>query len=121
MSTALVIEDSATEASIFSSCLQQSGVQVLMAGSGEEALEKLNSTSPDIIILDVVLPGQSGFELCRALKSESKTSGIPVLMCSTKGSDMDKFWGMKQGADAYLAKPIDQGEFIRTVQGLIGK
>ncbi|NJN29258.1 MAG: response regulator [Synechococcales cyanobacterium RM1_1_8] len=122
MSTALIVEDSLTEAEIFSSCLQQSGVQVLLVKSSEEALEKLDSfPSPDIIILDVVLPGKSGFELCRALKSESKTRGIPVLMCSTKGSDMDKFWGMKQGADAYLSKPIDQSEFIRTVQGLIGK
>lgn len=121
MSTALIIEDSLTEAEIISSCLQQDGVQVLLAKSGEEALEKLGTMSPDIIILDVVLPGKSGFELCRALKAESKTSGIPVVMCSTKGSDMDKFWGMKQGADAYLSKPIDQAEFIRTVHGLIGK
>lgn len=121
MSTALIVEDSLTEAEIISSCLQQSGVQVMLVKSGEEAMEKLGTASPDIIILDVVLPGQSGFELCRALKAESKTSGIPVLMCSTKGSDMDKFWGMKQGADAYLSKPIDQSEFIRTVQSLIRK
>ncbi len=121
MNTALIVEDSLTEAEIISSCLKQGGINVLTAKSGEEALETLGSTSPDIIILDVVLPGCSGFELCRTLKSESKTSSIPVLMCSTKGSDMDKFWGMKQGADAYLSKPIDQDEFIRTVRELLGR
>ncbi len=121
MNTALIVEDSLTEAEIISSCLKLGGIDVQLAKSGEEALEKLGSSSPDIIILDVVLPGCSGFELCRTLKSESKTSAIPVLMCSTKGSDMDKFWGMKQGADAYLPKPIDQALFIQTVRDLINR
>jgi DNA-binding response OmpR family regulator len=72
-----------------------------------------------VIILDVVLPGRSGFELCRDLKAEAGTSKIPVLICSTKGSEMDKFWGMKQGADAYIAKPVDQEQLLRIVKQLI--
>jgi chemotaxis family two-component system response regulator PixH len=119
MSTALIVEDSATDRQILSSCLQQGGLNVLTATSGEEALTKLNSQTPDIIILDVVLPGSSGFEICRELKSAAATRKIPVIICSTKGGEMDKFWGMKQGADAYLAKPIDQVEFVRTVKQLI--
>jgi two-component system, chemotaxis family, response regulator PixH len=119
MSTALIVDDSMTEMAIISNYLETLGINVLTAKSGEEALQKLGSSQPDIIILDVVLPGCSGFELCRTLKSESKTSGIPIVMCSTKGSDMDKFWGMKQGADAYVPKPIDKAEFTRTVNELI--
>ncbi|MBW4544777.1 MAG: response regulator [Symplocastrum torsivum CPER-KK1] len=119
MSTVLVVEDSLTEMQILTRCLQQGGLDVLTANSGEEALTKLNSQKPDIIILDVVLPGCSGFEVCRELKAAAETSSIPIVICSTKGGEMDKFWGMKQGADAYLAKPIDQEEFIRTVKQLI--
>jgi len=119
MSTVLVVEDSLTEMQILTRCLQQGGLDVLTANSGEEALTKLSTQKPDIIILDVVLPGCSGFEVCRELKAAAATSSIPIVICSTKGGEMDKFWGMKQGADAYLAKPIDQDEFIRTVKQLI--
>lgn len=119
MGTALVVDDSSTERQIISSCLQKEGINVLIATSGEEALEKIKDTRPDVIVLDVVLPGRSGFEICRELKAETSTRSIPVIICSTKGSEMDKFWGMKQGADAYIAKPIDQEEFLRTVKQLI--
>jgi two-component system, chemotaxis family, response regulator PixH len=119
MGTALVVDDSMTERQIISSCLEKEGIKVLIAVSGEEALEKVKNTRPDVIVLDVVLPGRSGFEICRELKAESATSSIPIVICSTKGSEMDKFWGMKQGADAYIPKPIDQSEFVRTVKQLI--
>jgi chemotaxis family two-component system response regulator PixH len=119
MGTALVVEDSMTEREIITYYLRQAGVIVATATSGEEALEKLNTYTPDLIILDIVLPGRSGFEICRELKAEAKTSKIPIIICSTKGSDMDKFWGMRQGADAYIPKPIDQEIFLRTVKQLI--
>lgn len=119
MGTALVIEDSLTEREIIAQCLKQAGLIVSIASSGEEALEKLNSQLPDVIVLDVVLPGLSGFEICRTLKAEDRTSKIPVIICSTKNTDMDKFWGKRQGADAYLAKPIDQETFVSTVQQLM--
>jgi two-component system, chemotaxis family, response regulator PixH len=119
MGTALVVDDSLTEQKIITSCLEKEGINVLIASSGEEALEKVKKTRPDVIVLDVVLPGRSGFEICRELKAEASTSTIPIIICSTKGSEMDKFWGMKQGADAYIPKPIDQSEFVRTVKQLI--
>jgi len=119
MSTALIVEDSLTDMQILTSCLQQGGLNVLTASSGEEALAKLNNQKLDVIILDVVLPGCSGFEVCREIKDTLATRHIPVVICSTKGGQMDKFWGMKQGADAYLAKPVDQEDFVRTVKGLI--
>jgi two-component system, chemotaxis family, response regulator PixH len=119
MGTALIVEDSITESQILSSYLQNMGINVATASSGEEALEKIERQRPDIILLDVVLPGRSGFEICRELKAEAKTSQIPIVICSTKGTDIDKFWGLKQGADAYLAKPVDREELVRTVKGLI--
>jgi two-component system, chemotaxis family, response regulator PixH len=119
MSTALVVEDCLTDKAVFTSCLQQGGLNVLTANSAEEALAKISSYELDVIILDVVLPDRCGFEICRDLKAEAKTKNIPIVMCSTKGGHMDKFWGLKQGADAYLKKPIDQEEFLRTVKQLI--
>lgn len=119
MGTALVVEDSLTDMQILVSCLQQSGITVFAAQSGEEAMAAVARQKPDVIVLDVVLPGCSGFEVCRELKANDETSNIPIVICSTKGGEMDKYWGMKQGADAYLAKPIDQEEFVRTVKQLI--
>ena len=79
-------------------------------------MEKLHNNHPDVIVLDVVLPGKSGFEICREIKATEQTKTIPVILCSTKNSDMDKFWGKRQGADAYITKPIDQDIFNTTVQ-----
>lgn len=78
-----------------------------------------NSATPNVIVLDVVLPDRSGFELCRQLKAENKTSQIPIVIYSTKNTDLDKFWGMKQGADAYLTKPVDTDELARTLQQVV--
>ena len=119
MGTALLVEDSLTDCEMLAGYLQELGITVATATSGEEALEQINKSTPDLIILDVVLPGRSGFEICREIKSTANTSSIPVIICSTKGSEMDKFWGMKQGADAYLSKPVDKDELITTVKKLI--
>ena len=119
MSKVLVVEDSLTDKEVLRGCLQQSGMSVLTAQSAEEAFNQVKNHHFDVIILDVVLPDRSGFEICRELKAESTTSDIPVIICSTKGSDMDKFWGMKQGADAYLSKPIDQDKLVQTVKELV--
>ena len=119
MGQALIVDDSATERAILVNCLQDIGIEVLIAASGEEALEKIADTHPDLILLDVVLPGRSGFEICRELKGSEVTNKIPIILCSNKGTDMDKFWGKKQGADAYIPKPVDQEELLEAVQKLI--
>lgn len=119
MGYTLIVDDSATERSIITGCLKGAGINVSVALTGEEALEKIQQNFPDLIVLDVVLPGRSGFEICRELKGSEDTSSIPIILCSTKGTEMDKFWGMKQGADAYIPKPIDQEELVRKVQELI--
>jgi len=119
MSTALIVEDTATQLEILASCLQRGGFTTITATSSEDAKTKLSSQKPDVIILDVVLPGQSGFELCRDIKAEASTSHIPIVICSTKSGEMDRFWGLKQGAAAYIGKPIDQEELLRTVKQVL--
>ena len=121
MGTALVVEDSVTDMQILIRCLQHEGINVLVAQSGEEAMETITQKIPDIVVLDIVLPGCSGFEVCRELKAKAETSNVPVIICTTKNDEVDRFWGMKQGADAYLTKPIDQDEFVSTVKRLINK
>ncbi|NJR60108.1 MAG: response regulator [Cyanobacteria bacterium CRU_2_1] len=119
MSTALVVEDSLTDREILSSCLQQAGLNVLTAESAEEATTKLKIYKFDVIILDVVLPDRSGFEVCREIKSNEETRQIPVVICSTKGGKLNQRWGMKHGANAYLEKPVDLEELMQTVRNLI--
>ena len=118
MGYTLIVEDSATERSIIMGYLTEVGINVSVALSGEEALEKIQHKFPDLIVLDIVLPGRSGFEICRQLKGSENTNQIPIILCSTKGTDIDKFWGMKQGADAYLPKPIDPEELEKAVRKL---
>jgi two-component system, chemotaxis family, response regulator PixH len=115
MSTALLVEDSVTEAQTLTRYLQQAGFTVVSATSCEEAKVQMTLGRPDLIILDVILPGQSGFELCRELKTDGETKAIPIVICSTKNTDVDRLWGNMLGADAYCTKPVDQQEF----QGII--
>lgn len=119
MATVLVVEDTLTDAEIVTGILRQNGFETISASSSEDAKAKLGDRKPDAIVLDVVLPGESGFELCRSLKANPETSDIPIVMCSTKNGEIDRFWGMKQGASSYLTKPINPEELVRTVRLLI--
>lgn len=118
MTTVLLVEDSLTETELLTRYLKQAGITVISVTSGEEARIKLQSQKPDLVILDVILPGQSGFELCRELKTDANTQTIPVVICSTKGTEADKLWGSMLGADAYIPKPIDQKTLMQTIQQL---
>lgn len=118
MITVLLVEDSLTETEVLTRYLRQAGLGVVSVTSGEEAHLKLEHSKPDLVILDVILPGQSGFELCRQLKSNSSTKAIPIVICSTKGTEADKLWGSMLGADAYLPKPVNQQQLIQTIQQL---
>jgi two-component system, chemotaxis family, response regulator PixH len=115
----LVVEDALTDTEIISSSLQQAGFFVICVRSSEEAQQKIKQQNPDLILLDVILPGQSGYELCRELKTDPNTNKIPVVLYSTKNSQIDKMWGNMLGADAYLSKPVNRIELLQTVQQLI--
>lgn len=119
MNKVLVVEDSPPQREMITALLQDSGLSVTSANDGVEALEQIAGSRPDIVVLDVVMPRMNGYELCRRLKSDPKTQEVPVIMCSTKGEEFDRYWGMKQGADAYIAKPFQPQELVGTVKQLL--
>ncbi|MDR9402445.1 MAG: response regulator [Halothece sp. Uz-M2-17] len=119
MKKVLLIEDSATTAAHFQECLEEQGFLVSRASSGEEAEIKLKGQKPNLILLDIILPGESGFELCRKLKQQPDTQKIPVVLCSTKNTEVDVTWGKMGGADAYLTKPVDDKTLVKTVSDLM--
>ena len=119
MSTVLVVEDSHAQRAMISDLLKESGLKVTVATDGVEALEQILQACPDLVLLDIVMPRMNGYEVCRRLKADPKTQNVPVVMCSSKGEEFDRYWGMKQGADAYIAKPFQPTELIGTVKQLL--
>ncbi|NRB09179.1 MAG: response regulator [Richelia sp.] len=119
MSTVLIVEDSITQREMITDLLKASGLTVSHACDGEEALETIQSIPPDLVVLDIVMPRMNGYEVCRRLKSDPKTQNVPVVMCSSKGEEFDRYWGIKQGADAYIAKPFQPTELVGTVKQLL--
>ena len=119
MSTVLVIEDSVTQREMMKDLLEDSGLSVTVANDGIEALQMLQGAPPDLVLLDIVMPKMNGYEVCRRIKSNSATQDVPVVMCSAKGEEFDRYWGMKQGADAYIAKPFQPTELVGTVKQLL--
>ncbi len=119
MSEVLVVEDSVPQREMISDLLQNSGLKVIVASDGLEALEKIQQSPPDLIVLDIVMPHMNGYEVCRRLKSDPTTRHVPVVMCSSKREEFDRYWGMKQGADAYIAKPFQPIELIGTIKQLL--
>ena len=111
----LVVADSPTQMKLATSCLESQGDHLITAMDGEEALQKASREQPDLIVLDVILPRPNGFQVCRALKTSDSTKTIPVIMLTSKNQDSDKFWGLRQGADAYLPKPFAEAERLTTV------
>jgi twitching motility two-component system response regulator PilH len=119
MATILVIDDSLTEREYLKEILESTGFQVLTAINGEEALNTLKTNQPDIIFLDIVMPQMNGYEVCRKIKENPKTKSVPIIICSAKSEEFDRYWGMKQGADAYITKPFRPKELLQTMKTLI--
>jgi DNA-binding response OmpR family regulator len=119
MRTVLLVEDSPLQSQLITGYLQGAGITVIPTTSVEEAREKLSYQRPDLIVLDVILPGQSGFEFCSSLKANPQTIAIPIVICSTKNSELDRLWGNMLGADAYLHKPVDSQQLLETVHTLM--
>jgi twitching motility two-component system response regulator PilH len=119
MSTILIVEDSIVQREMMTDLLKANGLEVTHASDGAEALEAIHKAPPDLVVLDIVMPRMNGYELCRRLKSDPKTQNVPVVMCSSKGEEFDRYWGMKQGADAYIAKPFQSIELLGTVKQLL--
>ena len=117
----LVIEDDPAAARFISYTLEQKGYQILTASNGQQGLMRAKDEEPDLLILDVMLPGMDGFQICRKLRAKSQTSRIPILMLSAKTREADKAYGIKVGADVYLTKPTDPAELVRQAERLLAR
>jgi twitching motility two-component system response regulator PilH len=103
----LIVDDSPTDRQFLLETLSKAGYQCVMAENGDEAIAKARTESPDLILMDVVMPGTSGFQATRAISRDEATKHIPVIMCTSKNQETDRIWALRQGARDYLTKPID--------------
>jgi twitching motility two-component system response regulator PilH len=115
----LIVDDSMTQRQLMSSVLERVGLTVIVATDGVEAWEQIQRIQPDIVVLDIIMPRMNGYEVCRKIKTDPAMQNTPVVMCSSKAEEFDRYWGMKQGADAYLAKPFQPKELLSTIQKLL--
>lgn len=116
--TVLVVDDSPTERYFLTDLLRKNGFEVLSAENGEEGVAKAKAEKPDLILMDVVMPGLNGFQATRTLSRDPATQGIPVIMCTTKNQETDRVWGLRQGAIDYLVKPIAAEQLLAKVRAL---
>ena len=114
----LVVDDSPTERHLLSELLTKNGYQVITAESGEESIEKAKTELPDLVLMDVVMPGLNGFQATRTLTRDDETKHIPVIVCTSKGQETDKIWGLRQGAQDYLVKPVNGEELLAKIAAL---
>ena len=114
----LVVDDSPTDLKFLSDLLVKSGYKVSTAASGEEALAKVKQAKPDLVLMDIVMPGLNGFQATRALSKDDSTKDIPVIICTTRGQETDKVWGMRQGARDYIVKPVNQADLLAKISAL---
>jgi two-component system alkaline phosphatase synthesis response regulator PhoP len=117
----LVIEDDPATSRLVDYALRHEGYQVLTAPNGLTGIRKVREEKPDLLILDVMLPGMDGFEICHRLRSDPATASLPILMLSAKAQEIDRNTGAKVGADEYLAKPADPSEIVSRVASLLTK
>jgi twitching motility two-component system response regulator PilH len=119
MAVILIIDDSPTELHLFQNMLEKSGFKTLVADSGEEGIRQAQTSRPDCILMDVVMPGMNGFQATRKLTHDPKTSEIPVIMITSKDQETDKIWGMRQGAVEYLVKPVTEKQLVAKINAVM--
>ena len=114
----LIVDDSKTELMYLTDILQKNGMSVRTAQNAEEAFRRLGEDRPDLILMDVVMPGQNGFQLTRAITRTPEYSEIPIIMCTSKSLETDRVWGMRQGARDYVTKPVDADDLMAKIKAL---
>jgi twitching motility two-component system response regulator PilH len=114
----MVVDDSPTERAFMEGLLRKRGYEVLTADSGETAIERAKTEMPDLILMDVVMPGLNGFQATRAITREERTKHIPVIICTTKDQETDKIWGLRQGAKDYMTKPVNEADLLEKIKAL---
>ena len=114
----LIVDDSPTERHVLNDMLTRAGYQVFACDNGDDAIAKAKLIQPDLILMDVVMPGLNGFQATRAISRAAETKDIPIVLCTSKSGETDKIWGMRQGARDYLVKPVDQAELLAKIAAL---
>ena len=114
----LIVDDSKTELYALSDILGRRGYKVRTAENGDEALRRLEEAKPDLILMDVVMPGKNGFQLTRTITRDPRFADVPVILCTSKNQDTDKLWGLRQGARDYIVKPVNGDELQAKIQAL---
>jgi twitching motility two-component system response regulator PilH len=112
----LLVDDSRTELHVLSELLTKRGYTVRTAENGEDAIKRLQEDSIDLILMDVVMPGQNGFQLTRAITRDPQYASIPVIICSSKNQETDRVWGLRQGAKDYVVKPVNPDELLSKIK-----
>ena len=114
----LIVDDSATDRQFLSDLLASNGYKVTTAQNADEALAKAKELHPDLVLMDVVMPGMNGFQATRQIARGEETKHIPVIICTSKSQESDKVWGLRQGARDYLVKPIKPADLIEKISAL---
>ena len=114
----LVVDDSKTELMVLTHMLEKNGMSVRTAENADEAFRRLAQEKPDLILMDVVMPGKNGFQVTRAISRDPQYVGVPIIMCTSKTQETDRVWGMRQGARDYITKPVDAGELMAKIKAL---
>ena len=120
MATVLIVDDSPTEVHVLKGYLEKHGFAIETAADGAEGIGKARELMPDLILMDVVMPGMNGFQATRELRRDPATAAIPVIMVTTKGLETDKIWGLRQGAKDYLVKPVTEARLVEQVRAMLG-
>lgn len=118
ISKVLIVDDSKTETMFLSDLLRRNGFAVRSANNADEALARLQEDRPDLILMDVVMPGQNGFQLTRSIHRTPEYTEIPIILCTSKNQETDKVWGMRQGARDYITKPVNSTELFAKIKAL---
>lgn len=114
----LIVDDSPTERHVLNDLLTKSGYEVVTSDNGEDAILKAKSLKPDLIVMDVVMPGLNGFQATRAISRDPETRTIPIILCTSKSQETDKIWGMRQGARDYIVKPVNRDELLEKIAAI---
>ena len=114
----LVVDDSKTELMFMTDLLQKNGFSVRTAENADDAFRRLGEEKPDLILMDVVMPGQNGFQLTRAISRDPAYADVPIIMCTSKNQETDRVWGMRQGARDSITKPVDATELMAKIKAL---
>lgn len=112
----LIVDDSKTERHVLEQIMTDAGFQVITADNGEDGVAKAKSELPDLVLMDVVMPGKNGYQATREIARDKDTAKIPVIICTSRGAETDKLWGLRQGAQEYLVKPITRQVLLQKVQ-----